>query len=53
MIIMQALLVGLLISLLLSFLLSKTMVTPIERLTDGAERVAAGDFENKNLLLQD
>ena len=47
MIIMQALLVGLLISLLLSFLLSKTMVTPIERLTDGAERVAAGDFENK------
>jgi two-component system sensor histidine kinase VicK len=47
MIIMQALLIGLLISLLLSFLLSKTMVTPIERLTDGAERVAAGDFEKK------
>lgn len=45
-IILQALLVGLLISLLLSFLLSKTMITPIERLTDGAERVAAGDFDS-------
>jgi len=44
MIIMQALLVGLLISLLLSFLLSKAMVGPIEKLTAGAERVAAGDF---------
>ena len=44
MIIMQALLVGLLISLLLSFLLSKAMVGPIEKLTVGAERVAAGDF---------
>ena len=43
-IIMQALLVGLLISLLLSFLLSKAMVGPIEKLTAGAERVAAGDF---------
>ena len=43
-IIAQALLVGLLISVLLSFLLSKTMITPIERLTEGAELVAAGDF---------
>ena len=45
-IIVQALLVGLLISMLLSFLLSKTMTTPIERLTEGAERVAAGDFDS-------
>lgn len=45
-IIVQALLVGLVISVLLSFLLSKTMITPIERLTEGAERVAAGDFDN-------
>ena len=45
-IIIQALLVGLLISVLLSFLLSKTMITPIEKLTEGAERVAAGDFGN-------
>ena len=43
-IIVQALLVGLLISVLLSFLLSKTMVITIERLTEGAERVADGDF---------
>ena len=43
-IIMQALVIGLLISVLLSFLLSKTMVGPIEKLTAGAERVAAGDF---------
>ena len=46
-IIMQALLVGLLISLLLSFLLSKAMVGPIEKLTSGAERVAAGDFDSQ------
>ncbi|WP_298031777.1 ATP-binding protein [uncultured Dysosmobacter sp.] len=45
-IIMQALVIGLLISVLLSFLLSKTMVGPIEKLTAGAERVAAGDFES-------
>ena len=46
MIIVQALLVGLLISVLLSFLLSKTMIIPIEKLTEGAERVAAGDFSS-------
>ena len=43
-IIVQALLVGLLISVLLSFLLSKTMIIPIERLTERAEQVSAGDF---------
>ena len=42
----QALLVGLLISVLLSFLLSKTMIIPIERLTESAERIAAGDFDD-------
>ena len=42
--IVQALLIGLVISILLSFLLSKAMVGPIETLTSGAERVAAGDF---------
>ena len=46
-IIMQALFIGLLISVLLSFLLSKTMVGPIEKLTAGAERVAAGDFDSE------
>ena len=43
-IIMQALVIGLLISVLLSFLLSKTMVGPIEKLTAGAEKMAAGNF---------
>ena len=46
-IIMQALIIGLLISVLLSFLLSKTMVGPIEKLTAGAEKIAAGDFDNR------
>ena len=46
-IIMQALIIGLLTSVLLSFLLSKTIVSPIEKLTDGAERMADGDFGNK------
>ena len=45
--IVRALFFGLLISVLLSFLLSKTMITPIERLTEGAERVAEGDFGHK------
>ena len=46
-IILQALLVGLLVSVLLSFLLAKTMIDPIEKLTEGAERVASGDFSEK------
>ena len=45
--ILEALVFGLIISLLLSFLLSKTMITPIERLTNAAERVADGDFSRK------
>ena len=45
--IMEALVFGLVISVLLSFLLSKTMVTPIQRLTEGAMRVAEGDFSRK------
>lgn len=45
--IMEALVFGLVISVLLSFLLAKTMITPIERLTDAAERVADGDFSRK------
>ncbi len=45
--ILEALVFGLVISVLLSFLLSKTMVTSIRRLTDGAERVADGDFSHK------
>ena len=47
MLIIQSLIFGLISSVLLSFLLAKTMITPIERLTDGARRVAAGDFSRK------
>ena len=46
-IILQALVIGLLISVMLSFLLSKAMVGPIEKLTEGAERMAAGDFNER------
>ncbi|MGM9606853.1 MAG: ATP-binding protein [Oscillospiraceae bacterium] len=45
--ILEALVFGLIISVLLSFLLAKTMITPIERLTDAAERVANGDFSRR------
>ena len=45
--ILEALGFGLLISILLSFLLSRTITTPIQRLTEGAMRVAEGDFSNK------
>ena len=46
--ILEALVLGLIISVLLSFLLSKTMVTPLQRLTDGLQEVAEGDF-SRNL----
>ena len=45
--ILQALIFGLVISALLSLLLAKTMTTPIEKLTEGVKRVAAGDFGRK------
>ena len=45
--IVEALIFGVVISVLLSFLLSKTVVTPIQRLTEGAMRVAKGDFSRK------
>ena len=52
--IIEALIFGLVISILLSFLLSKTMVTPIQKLTEGAMRVAERDFSRKiEVLSQD
>ena len=45
--ILESLVFGLVISILLSFLLSKTMITPIQRLTEGAMRVAEGDFSRR------
>lgn len=46
-IILEALLVGLVIAVLFGLLLAKTLVTPIQRLTRAAERMAKGDFTNK------
>ncbi|MCI8303822.1 MAG: cell wall metabolism sensor histidine kinase WalK [Lawsonibacter sp.] len=52
--IIEALGFGLVISILLSFLLSKTMVTPIQKLTEGAMRVAERDFSRRiEVLSQD
>ncbi len=45
--ILQASVFGLAISILLSFLLAKTMITPIERLTVGAKKVAAREFSSQ------
>lgn len=45
--IIEALALGLVISVLLSFLLAKTMVNPLQRLTDGIEKAAGGDFSRK------
>lgn len=43
----QALLFGLVIAIILSFILSKTITTPIENLTNGAARIASGDFSHE------
>ena len=44
-IVMQAMMFGLLAAILLSFLLSKTITTPIERITEGAKSIAEGNFD--------
>ena len=38
---------GLLAAILLSFLLSKTITTPIERITEGARSIAKGNFDQE------
>ncbi|MDD7310924.1 MAG: ATP-binding protein, partial [Clostridia bacterium] len=43
-ILIRAMLFGLVVAICLSFLLSKTITNPVERLTDQAARIAAGDF---------
>ena len=43
-ILIRAILFGLVVAIFLSFLLSKTITTPVEKLTDQAARIAAGDF---------
>ncbi len=44
-IMIQALLIGIAISVLFSILLSKTIILPIESLTDKAEKLSEGDFD--------
>src|SRR5699024_6770142 len=44
-IVMQAMMFGLLAAILLSFLLSKTITTPIARITEGAKSIAEGNFD--------
>ncbi|MBE6552552.1 MAG: cell wall metabolism sensor histidine kinase WalK [Ruminococcaceae bacterium] len=46
-IIMQALLVGLGIALILSFFLAKAITSPIQNITNGAAKLAEGDFSEK------
>ena len=43
--IIETMFVTMIIAILLSFLLARTITNPIERLTEGALRVAGGDFE--------
>lgn len=46
-IIIKALVVALLISALLSYLLAKTITAPIKNITNGALKIASGDFSGK------
>ena len=46
-IVMQSMMFGLLAAILLSFLLSKTITTPIERITEGARSIAEGNFDQE------
>ena len=43
-IIMQSMLIGLVISVLLSFFLAKAITSPLQSITAGAQRIAAGEF---------
>lgn len=59
-IILQALLLGMVFAIVLSFFLAKTITSPIQSLTRGAQKLAAGEFEqdidadhNLNLHAQD
>ena len=46
-IIVQALFFGLIIAVIMSFLLARTITTPVENLTKGAQLIASGDFDYK------
>lgn len=44
---LQALFIGLTIAVMLSFILSKAITAPIGRLTEGAQKIAHGEFESE------
>ncbi len=44
---LQALFIGLGVAVLLSFFLAKAITSPIGRLTEGAQKIAHGEFENE------
>lgn len=46
-IILNALLIGLVISVALALLLAKTMIAPIEKVTEGTKRAAGGDLSRR------
>ncbi|MBQ4577716.1 MAG: HAMP domain-containing protein [Clostridia bacterium] len=52
-ILIRAILFGLVVAIFLSFLLSKTITTPVEKLTDQAARIAAGDFTSSAQVQSD
>lgn len=43
----QALFIGLVVAVILSFFLAKAITSPIQSLTEGAQRIAAGEFESE------
>jgi two-component system sensor histidine kinase VicK len=44
---LQALFIGLFVAVLLSFFLAKAITSPIGRLTEGAKKIARGEFESQ------
>ena len=52
-ILIRAILFGLVVAIFLSFLLSKTITTPVEKLTEQAARIASGDFTSSAQVQSD
>lgn len=52
-IIVQAFFIGLTVAVLLSFFLARAITAPIQSLTEGAQRIAHGEFENEISIRSD
>ncbi len=52
-IIVQAFFIGLAVAVLLSFFLSRAITAPIQSLTEGAQKIAHGEFENEITIRSD